>query len=130
MSAGLILEYDSRKIQLIHRFLSDETRAERGGNIRRLDDFELAEVGFIRIDVAGSEMKVLAGAASTIEKWRPVVLIELARADVEKASEWFRHLDYKHCYLEDFNDVHGSASNHIYVPFERLAYFGIARPEE
>ncbi len=126
----LISQYNPGKIQLIHSFLSDEKRGEKGSGVARLDDFALDDVGFIRIDVAGGEMKVLFGAASTIEKWRPVVLMELSKADVEGANAWFRGLDYKHCYLEDFNDVHGHASNHIYVPFERLAFFGIARPEE
>lgn len=126
----LISQYNSGNIRLVRCFLSDERRAEEGRDVGRLDDFPLDNVGFIRIDVAGNEMKVLLGAASTIEKWRPVVLMELARADLESANAWFRNLDYRHCYLEDFNDVHGSAANHIYVPFERLAYFGIARPEE
>ena len=126
----LISQYNSGNIRLVHSFLSDKKRAEEGRNVGRLDDFSLDNVGFIRIDVAGGEMKVLFGAASTIEKWRPVVLMELAKDDVESANAWFRNLDYRHCYLEDFNDVHGSASNHIYVPFERLAFFGIARPVE
>ncbi len=127
---GLIARYNPGKIRLIHSFLSDEKRAEQKSGVARLDDFALDDVGFIRIDVAGSAMKVLFGAASTIERWRPVVLMELAKPDVESANAWFRNLDYRHCYLEDFNDVHGHASNHIYVPFERLAFFGIARPEQ
>jgi len=126
----LISQYNSGNIRLVHCLLSDVKREGEGRDSGRLDDFSLENVGFIRIDVAGNEMPVLLGAASTIEKWRPVVLMELAKSDVENANAWFRNLDYKHCYLEDFNDVHGSASNHIYVPFERLAFFGIARPVE
>lgn len=125
-----IAQFHSGKIELVHCFFSDQGRAESVPGRARLDDFALDDVGFIRIDVAGHEIPVLLGAASTIEKWRPVVLMELAKGDVESANAWFRNLDYRHCYLEDFNGVHGSASNHIYVPFERLAFFGIARPVE
>jgi FkbM family methyltransferase len=45
--------------------------------MRRLDDFELTDVGFIKIDVEGHEEAVLAGAVATLERWRPSLLLEL-----------------------------------------------------
>jgi FkbM family methyltransferase len=44
---------------------------------RRLDDYDLDAVGFIKIDVEGHELSVLQGALNTIEHHRPVLLIEI-----------------------------------------------------
>lgn len=107
-----------------------EKLIERDVRVAPLDDFKISGVDFIKIDVEGHEIEVLKGAAATIEASRPIVLIELKKQHVETVDDWFRNLDYKHCRLEDFNDVPGHRSNHIYVPLERLASFGIARPTE
>jgi hypothetical protein len=42
----------------------------------RLDDLEFDGVSFIKIDVEGHEEAVLRGAAATIERHRPFMLIE------------------------------------------------------
>jgi FkbM family methyltransferase len=44
---------------------------------RRLDDFELGDVGFVKIDVEGHELAVLHGATDLLESQRPTVLIEI-----------------------------------------------------
>jgi FkbM family methyltransferase len=44
--------------------------------VHRLDDLELGRVGFMKIDVEGHEMAVLAGASATIRRDRPVLLVE------------------------------------------------------
>jgi FkbM family methyltransferase len=96
--------------------------------LKPLDEFALADVDFMKIDVEGHEVEVLKGAAETIARSRPMVLVELKKEHVQEVNEWFLNFDYKHCRLEDFIDVPGSRSNHIYTPMERLAQFGIARP--
>lgn len=45
--------------------------------VLRLDDLALANVGFIKIGVEGFELQVLAGAAETIAKCKPNMLIEI-----------------------------------------------------
>jgi len=45
--------------------------------IRSLDEFGYSDVRFIKVDVEGSEREVLDGARSTIERSRPVMLLEL-----------------------------------------------------
>ena len=47
---------------------------------RRLDDENLANVGFIKIDVEGHEFAVLEGARRTIERERPTLLVEIEQA--------------------------------------------------
>jgi FkbM family methyltransferase len=44
--------------------------------VRRLDDLDLGRVGFVKIDVEGHEMSVLAGAVTTIRRDRPTLLVE------------------------------------------------------
>ena len=46
-------------------------------SIKKLDDYEFANVNFIKIDVEGHELDVIRGAKCTIESWRPVILVEI-----------------------------------------------------
>ncbi len=43
----------------------------------RLDDLDISDIGFIKIDVEGFESQVLQGARETIVRDRPVLLIEI-----------------------------------------------------
>ncbi len=43
----------------------------------RLDDFELGDVGFVKIDVEGHELSVLSGATKLLETQRPNVMVEV-----------------------------------------------------
>jgi FkbM family methyltransferase len=44
--------------------------------VRRLDDLALGDVGFVKIDVEGHELAVLRGAAETLKRNRPPLLVE------------------------------------------------------
>lgn len=43
----------------------------------RLDDLDLGDVGFIKIDVEGHESAVIDGAKETLRKYRPNLIVEL-----------------------------------------------------
>jgi FkbM family methyltransferase len=47
-----------------------------GVQLVTLDSYDLEWVTLLKIDVEGHELEVLAGAAGTIRRWRPLILIE------------------------------------------------------
>jgi FkbM family methyltransferase len=53
-----------------------------------LDDFKLANVRFIKVDVEGSEREVLDGARSTIERDRPTLLLEILSGTHENPAAY------------------------------------------
>lgn len=54
----------------------EATRTGLRAELRRLDDYNLADVGFIKLDCEGYEYFALHGARETIERCRPVVVVE------------------------------------------------------
>ena len=57
--------------------LDGSPRFEIAVPTRRLDDYKLDAVGFIKIDVEGHELAVLRGASATIQRCHPSMLIEI-----------------------------------------------------
>lgn len=52
-------------------------RVEMPTSVCCLDDLDLGDIGFIKIDVEGFEARVIDGACETIARCRPVMLIEI-----------------------------------------------------
>ena len=46
-------------------------------DIKRLDDLNIGRIDFIKADVEGMEFDVVSGAESKIEKYRPIIFIEV-----------------------------------------------------
>jgi FkbM family methyltransferase len=63
-----------------------------------LDDFGFSDVGFVKIDVEGSELSVLQGARALLEKEKPTLLVE-----VEEAHQAPDGMDRIFDYLKDLN---------------------------
>ncbi|HEY2807599.1 MAG TPA: FkbM family methyltransferase [Steroidobacteraceae bacterium] len=63
----------------------------------RLDDYRLAPVGFIKIDVEGHERAVLAGARDTVGRNRPIALVEAeerhSAGSVAGVARFFQEFD-------------------------------------
>lgn len=62
-----------------------------------IDSMNLARLDLIKIDVEGMELEVLKGAAATLERFRPIVIVEQVKASREEIAavlasygyEWF-----------------------------------------
>lgn len=65
------------QLQSWKAFLRRKKIIEKDVQVKRLDDFGIADVDFIKIDVEGHELEVLKGGAATIERYRPVLLMEV-----------------------------------------------------
>jgi len=68
---------------------------------RTLDSFRLEDVDYIKVDVEGFERKVLVGGVRTIERDRPLIVIEqndarLAGEAPFAAKNWLEKRGYRH----------------------------------
>jgi FkbM family methyltransferase len=61
--------------------------------VRTLDEYNFKDVAFLKIDVEGHELAVLEGAANTINRERPVILVEIEQRHIATPiSDVFRHI--------------------------------------
>jgi FkbM family methyltransferase len=71
----------------------------------RLDNVYGGDVGFIKIDVEGHQQAVLDGAAATIRRCRPRLLVELEErlspGGLARAKAYFKALGYHGYYVHD-----------------------------
>jgi hypothetical protein len=61
--------------------------------IAPLDSFGFTDVGFIKIDVEGSELDVIAGARATIARDRPNLLVELLTRPADEALRLIERIE-------------------------------------
>ena len=59
-----------------------------------IDELNLNQLNFMKIDVEGMEVKVLAGAKNTITKFRPIMLVEYLKSDQDKIISFLRDVNY------------------------------------
>lgn len=74
-------------------------------NAKKLDDFEIKNVGFIKIDVEGHEEAVLRGSVRTLNESRPSLYIELEERHkplvVETVTDFMGELGYRGFFLTE-----------------------------
>lgn len=71
--------------------------------LARLDDFQLPDIGFLKIDVEGHELQVLRGADATIRTCRPTVFVEVEQRYQTNAIESvFEHLTQSLAYAHGY----------------------------
>lgn len=61
----------------------------------KIDDLELENIDFIKIDTDGGEPQIIQGLENTIEKNNPVILLEVYFPDQETALQMLYDLGYK-----------------------------------
>ncbi len=98
--------YGRSSIETRNRLEFEETEGwdEFSVETARLDDLSIDNVGFIKIDVEGHEQAVLAGAALTIQKDKPALLIEANNSHLPKAIEKLFNWAEDNGYLVFFMD--------------------------
>ena len=66
---------------------------------KKIDDLKLKNIGFIKIDAEGVELKVLKGAKKLIKKYKPTLLIEIEERyisePIEKSLNKILNLGYR-----------------------------------
>ncbi|MDE5591752.1 MAG: FkbM family methyltransferase, partial [Helicobacter sp.] len=60
-----------------------------------IDSLELERIDFAKIDVEGMEMDVLKGAMNSIEKFNPVLLIEVIKSNSQEIVALLTNLGYQ-----------------------------------
>ncbi len=69
----------------------------------RLDDEDLGDVGFMKIDVEGFELPALRGAERTLERCRPRLMLEIEQRHLDRPIEdvftWLAERDYAGWFL-------------------------------
>ncbi len=63
-------------------------------DVKRLDDFNFADVDFIKIDVEQGEQEVIMGSLETIKKYEPVIMFENKRNENDIIILWLQSLGY------------------------------------
>jgi FkbM family methyltransferase len=114
VSAGVTLEgWGSMEAPLVSQF---EKRKEIKVETRTLDSFELEKVDLLKIDVEGHEMAVLAGAASTIRRCLPWLIIEALDDQQGRVRDFVLPLGYRETTLQALAGRKGSAHNLVFLP--------------
>jgi len=60
-----------------------------------IDSLGLRRLDFLKLDVEGMELEALAGAAETIARWAPAILIEIIRSDRAKLEQRLQAWGYE-----------------------------------
>lgn len=60
-----------------------------------LDDLALQRLDFIKMDIERMEMDALQGAAATIDRCRPVILVEALKTDGALLTQWLKARGYE-----------------------------------
>jgi FkbM family methyltransferase len=62
--------------------------------IKRLDDLDLGDIDFIKIDVEGNSVGVLTGASSLLKRCRPSIFVEVDVPDLPSFTAWLNENGY------------------------------------
>jgi hypothetical protein len=69
----------------------------------KLDDFNLGDIDYIKIDVDGYELNVLNGAKETINKYKPILVIEQENGEDSAINFCVNNFNYE---IVDWDESH------------------------
>ena len=78
-------------------------------NVRmeKLDNIQIKNIGFIKIDVEGHELEVIKGAKETINKYNPILLVEIekrhSKRPVNETINFINNLGYECFFASEKN---------------------------
>ena len=83
-------------------------------NTKKLDNYNLEKIDFIKLDAEGSEFKILEGAIETIKRDRPKIVIEVwpTKTRLDKLQSF--------CELLDYNITKINKENYLLLPSEEV----------
>lgn len=80
--------------EYIGQAISYEPELMQSTPLRTIDSYGWQRVDFIKIDVEGMEIEVLAGAQKTISENKPIMLIEIIKSDERAIKQFLTQHDY------------------------------------
>jgi FkbM family methyltransferase len=83
---------------------------------RPLDSFGIEGVTFVKADVEGHELELLAGARETLRRDRPIVFLEIKRPNLAAARAFFAELGYCERSILEQTGLSPSAENYLFGP--------------
>jgi FkbM family methyltransferase len=83
---------------------------------RTLDSFEFTSVDLIKIDVEGHELSVLSGARDTIERERPLMIVEVWEEHRSSVISLMSSMGFSPVALKDLCGVVGAPNNIVFKP--------------
>jgi len=93
-----------------------QTFIRKDVEVCRLDDFNLRNVGLIKIDVEGHELQVLRGAEAMISRDRPHVIAEIKPRQLNAIWRFFAERGYNMTLARDMLNTPSKGNNYIFVP--------------
>lgn len=85
-------------------------------NLKTLDSFEYENIAFIKIDVEGHELALIKGAVNTLNRCKPVLLIEVKEVNLKAIDQMLQNLGFKRSDRFSFNNL----ENKVYYPTNKI----------
>jgi FkbM family methyltransferase len=127
-AVAMLSEEDSRRDDVDRSWVADELRSPRSSDPHvmevelRVGDELAISPDLVRIDVEGAEFEVLTGLIETLQRSRPVLLIENSRLEI--VTPFLLELDYvPFCWHDEtarLAPYDGRAVNVFYLPHSRI----------
>jgi FkbM family methyltransferase len=90
--------------QFIGQTIDYEGGEQMEVNLVAIDDLECERVDFIKLDVEGMELEALQGAARTIDRFKPIMLVEHIKAEPGSLQAFLEARGYR-CLMTALNIV-------------------------